>query len=373
MSFIRLDWSKAFDKVTPAGMLSALEEFGLPDEYVRMVAAIYQSRTFNVRDNGAISSSRAQTTGIAQGCPLSPYLSIIVLTAIFNRVDQSLLNSPDEFLHYFTTGVFDITYADDTLLVSSSASRAELYLKMLLDAARPFGLEPTWGKTLHLRIGHDDDIHTPQGSTIKVVEQAIYLGSLLTTNGYATASLVRRLGEAIGVFNRLIAVWKHANLTTPQKLRIFDACVVSKLLYALECEWLLAGNRKKLDGFYITCLRSIQRIPHPMISHVSNAEVLLQAGRQPLTKSLQSRQLLLFGRIALLPQASPVRRVCFAPGTVTPRQFSGGRKRGRARTTWTQSTYALALQACGHDACVLQAALCHDDSQFGHWQSIIND
>ena len=155
------------------------------------------------------------------------------------------------------------------------------------------------------------------------------------------------------------------------KLHIFDVCVVSKLLYSLECECLLSLDRQRLNGFYAQCLRSIQKIPHSMFSHVSNEEVLRRASRQPLSSTLHARQLTLFGQIAVLPETSLVRCAVFMPGTVVPIQSAGKRKQGRPRTTWTQSTYALALAACGHDVDALHGRLCGPTANIAAWKSLV--
>ena len=85
LSLVLLDWSKAFDKIQHAWMLEALRGHGLPAEYLDMIAAVYRNRAFSGRDGGCISSLHCQDTGIAQGCPLSSYLFIIVLPLIFVR------------------------------------------------------------------------------------------------------------------------------------------------------------------------------------------------------------------------------------------------------------------------------------------------
>ena len=179
------------------------------------------------------------------------------------------------------------------------------------------------------------------------------------------------MGEARGAFHKLCAVWRHANLSVKDKLRVFDACVVSKLLYSLECECLLQGDRRRLDGFYAQCLRSLQRIEHSMYSHISNEEVLTRADRRPLTVALQTRQLILFGHISLLPGASLLRTVVFVPDTVVSCQLVGQRRRGRPRMTWTQSTYAKALQACNHDASTLHGHLCGPDATINAWKMLV--
>ena len=67
----------------------------------------------------------------------------------------------------------DVAYADDTALVSNDMDRLQFFLDRLIFRARMYGLEPNWDKTVHLRIRHDMDIHTPQGMPLKTVTSTV--------------------------------------------------------------------------------------------------------------------------------------------------------------------------------------------------------
>eukprot|EP00959_Pyramimonas_sp_CCMP1952_P101369 2120535-Pyramimonas_sp.AAC.1 len=60
MVFLALDWAKAFDSVSPEGLLQALRQFGVPTQFSECVRAIYTNRSFRVREAGAVSESWTQ-------------------------------------------------------------------------------------------------------------------------------------------------------------------------------------------------------------------------------------------------------------------------------------------------------------------------
>ncbi len=87
------------------------------------------------------------------------------------------------------------------------------------------------------------------------------------------------------------------------------ACVIPKVLYALETTWLRKGDRKRLDSFQVRCPRRVHGIGHAYWSRVPNAEVLRRAAAPSLTTVLTQRQLKLFGRIACMDDDAPERTV----------------------------------------------------------------
>ena len=371
LSMVFLDWSRAFDKILPEAMLQALHRFGLPKEILEMVAAIYATRTFCIKEAGVVSSERRQSCGIVQGCPLSPYLFIMVLTVVFADTDLATDNHPLSLLESIPS-TLDITYADDTLLVSMDPLRLQCFLTTLTEVAETYGLKPNLAKTKHMRIGHSEDV-TVSGVTLEVVQQAVYLGSLITSSGLAAPSLARRIGEARRTFETLDAVWKHANMTRHRKVMLYRSCILARLAYSMECETLRAADYSRLDAFNCRRLRKFLGIPHSMISRVSNREVLSQAGLPAFSRKIKERQLLLFGRLAMMPSSSCVRLAALDPYTPAPKQMIARRRRGRPRLAWNTIVYAIALQICNGNQQHLNERLPCVGGDFLAWRKLVED
>ena len=121
---LALDWAKAFDSIMPEPMLVALERFGLPNHFLSMIDAIYSSRVFFVHDNCQDSSTQCQSSGISQGCPLSPFLFVMVMSVIITDARSNLHNN----IGSQCNEVSEILYADDTLIVDRHGKLAQPYM-----------------------------------------------------------------------------------------------------------------------------------------------------------------------------------------------------------------------------------------------------
>ena len=132
-----LDWAKAFDRVKIDCMCNALLRFGLPEDMVEMIRSIYRIRRFEISDHTGISIQRVQHAGIAQGCPLSPYLFIAVQTVMLHDVFQDLpLIAKPAYLE-----LRDLLYADDTLLMSQHPSNLQTMLNAVVDEGAKYGMD----------------------------------------------------------------------------------------------------------------------------------------------------------------------------------------------------------------------------------------
>ena len=333
---LALDWEKAFDSISPPGLERALLRFGCPKDFVELISAIYSDRMFVVCDNGRYSGWHVQHNGISQGCPLSPFLFIMLMTVLMHDAKATALETAGLSAEMV---VHDLVYADDTLLVDIDEHAIEGYMHQVGQAGREYGLSFNWKKIEMLPVRMQARIDRPDGQPIACKESMVYLGSSLSADGRIGSELGRRLGMAQSDFRTLQRVWAHSSVNRNRKLLLFNACIVSKLMYGLLTATMNKAELRRLDGFQARCLRSIMRIPHSYYSRVSNKSVLERSEQQPLSDILRSQQACFMTELFLRPPADPIRQLIFDDDGSERR--IGRRGRGRPRTRWVQQATAI--------------------------------
>ena len=125
---VLLDWEKAFDKIDQTRMFEALKRMNIPRKVVANIEAVYENPRFKVKDNEGESEYKRQDVGIRQGCPLSPYLFLLVMTVMFadiyERQGRHIMNGK---INGFTYA--EVLYADDTLLALKRTKETNILLK----------------------------------------------------------------------------------------------------------------------------------------------------------------------------------------------------------------------------------------------------
>ena len=161
----------------------------------------------------------------------------------------------------------------------------------------------------------------------------------------------RRIGEARTVFQSLKQVWRHAGLSTKEKLQIYKACVVSKLLYNMSTLRLTETQLHSIDAFHYKCLRSIASMPTTWgamqigVARTSNEAVRVKLNETLLSDEVRLHQLKLLGHILRRPQDHPARIVSF-DRFLEPQMWGGPFRSGRRRHKWTEEVLALAMTIC---------------------------
>jgi hypothetical protein len=355
---LALDWQRAFDSIDPGAMLAGLQRFGLPTHVLQIVEAIYKDRRFEVKDRLGTSQRRSQGAGISQGCPLSPFLFIMLMTVVMADAVSMLPDADKELVDKHELAA--LLYADDTLLIGVHQDKVEKILAAIEQSGANFGLELHANKFHLLNIRCQQPVRYTDGRAIQAEEELVYLGALISNDGRIRRELVRRLGTAHADFRALSQIWRHASINRRRKVEIYNATIVSKLTYGLATAWLNTAERRRLNGFQNRCLRKIWGIRPSHLSHISNKSVLATTEQKLLTHALAKQQLLLFAKAARAPEGSLLRDSTFCPGSLRAATDRFVRKVGRPRLEWVGEVWKMAIKVAGSSG-MLNEMVTQDD------------
>ena len=149
INMLLLDWEKAFYRVFHQKLLESLRRLRIPEKIVKVVESLYKNPEFIVEINGKRSGTKKQERGIRQGCPLSPYLFVLVMTTLLHDVHWNEEKRTD-----YPEGVDfgEVLYADDKILIGKSHKEVQKVLQKIEEASKEYGLTLNKEKCVHLRI-----------------------------------------------------------------------------------------------------------------------------------------------------------------------------------------------------------------------------
>ena len=143
----------------------------------------------------------------------------------------------------------DINHQDIAIL-ANTPNQAETLQHSLERAAAGIGLQVNAHKTEYMCCNQTGDISKLDGTPLKLVDKFTYLGSSISST---EKDIDTRLTKAWTAINRLLIIWK-SDLTDKMKCSLFQAAVISILLYGCSTLTLTKRLEKKLDGNYTRML-----------------------------------------------------------------------------------------------------------------------
>ena len=87
-AIVLLDIEKAFDSVSHQFLFQVLERFNFGNNFISWVKTLYNDRKSYVLNNGYLSPVIDMNNGIFQGCPISPYLFLLVIETMSIAIRQ---------------------------------------------------------------------------------------------------------------------------------------------------------------------------------------------------------------------------------------------------------------------------------------------
>lgn len=319
-----IDLRKAYDSVNRQLLWKICRHYGLTEKIIKMLQLLYNNTRAQVRIGGEESMTFEIETGVKQGGMESPILFNITLDFIIRKVlEETQANGikmayghdfqpPSGDRHKFLN-ILDLAYADDLAVLSESAAELENFINVFETITQTYGLTMNVKKTMIMSLKqsqqdpngriikgqmvnqHDFHINI-RNEKIENTESFVYLGCCLTADQTMEKEIGIRISKTSAAFNTLkFCVWHRKSMSYEAKLRIFRACIVPILLYGSETWTLTKTQERRLNSFYMRCLRTI--IGAKLEDRLSNMKILELTGQPQLDDTMRRNRLRWFGHV----------------------------------------------------------------------------
>ncbi|RXN04778.1 endonuclease-reverse transcriptase [Labeo rohita] len=319
-----VDFEKAFDSIHRDSLWRILRAYGIPDQIVELIKSFYTNFSCSVGNSDVRFKVK---TGVRQGCVMSALLFNLAIDWVMRRTTEdgargirwTLFSSLEDF-------------ADDLALLSHTHQHMQEKTNRLNTFARQVGLKISQRKTEVMTLNIDSPAPVKvDGKELPTTKSFTYLGSIVRQDGGAGNDIQSRLNKARTVFMTLNNVWRSSQNSVHTKLRIYQSCVLSALLYGSECWRMTEGDLNKLSTFHTTSLRKILRIFWPR--KISNHDLLQRCKQEDMDTIITRRRWRWIAHV--------MRKDCTSISKTalhwTP---EGKRKRGRPKNTWRRTVEA---------------------------------
>ena len=321
-----VDFEKAFDSVDRQSIWKILRHYGVPEKFVNTIRLLYEGFSCQVIHDGRLSEEFAVTTGVRQGCLLSPLLFLVVLDWV---TKTAYANSGKGIQWTLMRKLEDLDFADDLALLSHRLQDMQEKVNSLREASQRVGLRISQEKTKVMRINSGQDAPIIiEGMPAEDVKEFVYLGSKISQTGGTDEDITARIRKARQSFAMLRPFWKFTAISTRTKLRIFSSNVKFVLMYGSETWRVTSISSKKTQTFINKCLRQILHLK--WFDKVPNTDLWTRANQEPMHVQIRRRKWRWVGH-TLRKEPTNLTRQAFDWNP------QGKRKRGRPKQTWRRS------------------------------------
>ena len=132
---------------------------------------------------------------------------------------------PNAAQAYRENQLFELLYADDTLLIGANPDYVGHFAALVERAGADYGMSLHWGKTQALAVRTLDHVKKPDGTPMDHETSLLYLGSVIDGHGRSDSEISRKLGIGKADFRVLSKVWRLANVPIEKKLQFFHGLI----------------------------------------------------------------------------------------------------------------------------------------------------
>ncbi|XP_028554324.1 uncharacterized protein LOC114580555 [Dendrobium catenatum] len=242
----KLDIKKAFDSVSREFILLRLAQKGIPQEFIGWIKSCIMDVNFSICLDGALEGFIPSSSGLRQGCPLSPYLFCFAMDAFSNLLDSSL---DGDVFEPFKIGDFKIShllYADDVLVFGkANVNNCNTLTNLLSKFASSSGLVVNTHKStliMHPNTPNSNDIcaalNIPQSHT-----KITYLGIPISIKKPSIIDF----SPLIDVISNKLSGWKAKLLSFAGRLQFLRYTIWNTIAYWIRGAIIPKSCCKQID------------------------------------------------------------------------------------------------------------------------------
>ena len=270
---VSLDMSKAFDSLEPEFMHQALDRSCLPRDVCRLIEHWHAGIIYHLEHEKCHAQIKCGR-GIRQGCKIAPRVWSLFTVLVMQEMGpewskkhsnwfaddalfQAMVHSGHE-LQQQIQAISKALWVLHKLGMTIAPTKCAVLLHLGGTAAKKVRdqVVHTRNKQPHITFRHEDQTwHLP------VVDKHDYLGAILSYKKMEDLTATRRIQAAQASFDRLKPVLTRRGLSLGMRLRIWQACVVTSLLYSLPQVGLTPAAAQRVAASYYRQLRHITRQP----------------------------------------------------------------------------------------------------------------
>ena len=217
-----VDVRKAFDRVNNLKLLIKLHERGTPTYLIAILHFWFKSQKFCVNWGDSLSRYFGSSNGLRQGGILSPHLFNVYIDKLNRQLNSLPIGCT---INDHTTN--NLCYADDMVLISSSAEGLQRLINICCDYASSHDIIYNETKTQCMSILPRNLRHIPnptitlEGHQLLFVSEFSYLGHIITNNLSDNADIEHKRRKLCALGNMITRRFSFCNTDT--KLVLFRA------------------------------------------------------------------------------------------------------------------------------------------------------
>lgn len=135
---IKLDLSKAYDRVSWLFLLKTLRKFGFSEVFIDKIWRLLSNNWFSAIINGQVAGYFKSSVGLKQGDPFSPSLFVLIAEVLNQGIHNLMsLGKVFSFSHPRVTPLISIlSFADDSIIFCNGAPSSLKNLMKFLKSLR---------------------------------------------------------------------------------------------------------------------------------------------------------------------------------------------------------------------------------------------